>query len=98
MPAYLLSIAEITRFDANLKKYVDSAAELAAKHGGEYVVRGKPVEVTEGELFKSRSAIVLRFPDMASLRAFYQGEEYQQKLKPLREGTGNYEIAIWEGA
>jgi hypothetical protein len=34
---------------------------------------------------------------MERLRAFYESEEYQKNLKPLRDGTGVYDIAAFEG-
>jgi uncharacterized protein (DUF1330 family) len=98
MPAYMLSIIQVTRPDANFKLYIERAAALSAKFGGEYVIRGKPAAVYEGKAFEGKSVVVSRFPDMAQLKAFYEGEEYQQQLKPLRAGSGMYDIGAWESA
>jgi uncharacterized protein (DUF1330 family) len=53
--------------------------------------------VYEGEFLKGKSVVVSRFPSMERLRAFYESEEYQKNLKPLREGTGIYDLAAFEG-
>jgi hypothetical protein len=33
---------------------------------------------------------------MAQLKAFFESDEYQNNLKPLRAGSGVYDIAAYE--
>ena len=96
MPAYILSVVEITQVTEDFKRYSAGAAALSKLFGGEYLIRGKPVKVYEGTLFNSKSVVVSRFPSMEQLKAFYESDEYQKNLKPLRANTGIYDIASFE--
>ncbi len=96
MPAYIVSIVEVTNFSPDLKKYTEESARLAHSHGGKYVIRGKSPNVASGTLFEKKLVIILEFPSMENLRAFYDSDEYQKGCKPLREGTGIYDIAFFE--
>lgn len=97
MAAYLVALAQITDFNDNVKKYAQLAAEWAAENGGEYLVRGPAAKIGEGELLEGRSVIVSRFPTMEQLKAFYESDRYQKEIKPLREGSGTFDIAMFEG-
>jgi uncharacterized protein (DUF1330 family) len=96
MPAYILSVIEVTNPGPNLKKYSEESARLARLHGGTYVVRGKPMNVASGNLFANKVVIMLEFPSMENLNTFYNSDAYQKDCKPLREGTGIYDIAFFE--
>jgi len=98
MPAYILTVAQITNLTDDFKRYSARAAELSKQFGGEYLIRGKAANVYEGDLFKGRSVVLSRFPSMQQLKAFYESDEYQRDLKPLRAGSGIYEIGAWEGS
>ena len=39
---------------------------------------------------------MLEFPSMDNLNAFFHSDEYQKGCKPLREGTGIYDIGFFE--
>ncbi len=96
MPAYILSIIEVTNPTPKFKQYTEDSARLAHKHGGKYVVRGKPARITSGDFFARKVMVMLEFPGMDQLNAFYTSDEYQKDCVPLREGTGIYDIAIFE--
>ena len=96
MPAYILSIIEITNPGPKLKQYTEESARLARMHGGKYVVRGKPASVETGDLFGKKVVVMLEFPTMEALNGFYNSDAYQKECKPMREGTGIYDIAIFE--
>jgi uncharacterized protein (DUF1330 family) len=96
MPAYIVSVCDIREITAALKDYVQRSAELARKHGGRYIVRGKPLEVEEGGYLVDKSVVILEFPTLEQLKAYVHGGEYQESVKPLRQGTGLYDIAIYE--
>ena len=98
MPAYVVSIVKIENFNDGLKEYVQKAAEFSAKMGGKYVVRGPAAEIFEGDYLEGRSVVVSEWPDMDALHAFYKSDEYQNNIKPLREGTGIYDLGAWEAA
>ncbi len=96
MAAYILSVIEVTNPGPNLKKYSEDSARLARSHGGTYVLRGKAASVVSGTLLANKVVIMLEFPSMESLNAFYTSDAYQKECKPLREGTGIYDIGIFE--
>ncbi|MEZ5563895.1 MAG: DUF1330 domain-containing protein [Gammaproteobacteria bacterium] len=96
MPAYIVSVVEVTNPGPNFKKYTEESARLARSHGGRYLVRGKSANIASGTLFEKKALIILEFPGMENLRAFYDSEAYQKDCKPLREGTGIYDIAFFE--
>ncbi len=96
MAAYLVAAAQITNFTEDMKKYVQRSEELLHKAGGQYLVRGPGEKIYEGDLLAGRYMIVSKFPSMAALKSFVESDEYQNNVKPLREGTGIYDIGAWE--
>ncbi|MDH3704093.1 MAG: DUF1330 domain-containing protein [Alphaproteobacteria bacterium] len=75
MAAYL--IAQISIHDLEtFKKYQAEVPATIAKHGGKYLVRGGDVTPTEGNWQPDR-VVVLEFPDMATLKTWYNSEDYQ---------------------
>ena len=96
MPAYILSVVDLKTVTEDFKRYSAGSAALSKQFGGEYLIRGKAAKVYEGELFAGRSVVLSRFPSMEQLKAFYESDEYQKNLKPLRAGTGLYDIGAWE--
>jgi uncharacterized protein (DUF1330 family) len=97
MPAYLLTVASITQRTPQLAEYSQKAAQLSARYGGEYLVRGKAAETLEGSLFGSHMVVLSRFPTREQALAFYRSDEYQA-LKQLRVDTGLYDIGVFDGA
>lgn len=96
MPAYILSVVEVTNPGPRFKQYAEESARLAKSHGGRYVIRGKASQVLSGDLLGKKAVILLEFPTMEKLQAFYTSGEYQNDCKPLREGTGIYDIGFFE--
>ncbi|MBN8279894.1 MAG: DUF1330 domain-containing protein [Gammaproteobacteria bacterium] len=96
MAAYILSVVEITNPTPNLKKYTEESARLARSHGGKYIVRGKSAAVVSGDLLGKKVVVMLEFPSMENLKAFYESDDYQKGCRPLREGTGIYDIGFFE--
>lgn len=68
---------------------------LIAAHGGRYLVRGGDVSVLEGSGVPHRQ-VVLEFPDMAHLKAFYHSPEYQQ-LVAIRQRASTGTLFAIEG-
>lgn len=96
MPAYLVSLVEVTNPTPGFKKYTEESARLIHKHGGRYLVRGKAAGVLSGELYQKKALIIAEFPSRADIDAFYHSDEYQKDCKPLREGSGIYDIGIFD--
>jgi uncharacterized protein (DUF1330 family) len=59
-------------------KYAALAGPAVAKYGGEFLARGGACEHMEGP-GRARN-VIIRFADMATAKAFYNGPEYQEAL------------------
>lgn len=93
MPAYL--IANLTVTDPALyAEYRAGVADVIAKAGGEFLVRGGAVTPKEGAPFDR--VVVVRFPDMAAAEAFYHGPDYASLLA-LRLRAAEGSLALVEG-
>jgi uncharacterized protein (DUF1330 family) len=94
MPAYLLASLQITDPVA-FEDYRSRVPAVIAAHGGRYLVRGGSVEALEGVAPGNRYVIV-EFPDMARLKAFYRSPEYQP-LVELRNRAAISTLLAIEG-
>ena len=94
MSAYL--IANITVTDpAGFAAYRDQVAPMIAAFGGRYLVRGGAVTPVEGEPGLNR-VVVLEFPDMGMLKAFYGSKDYAP-LIAMRQAATVSNVALVEG-
>ena len=94
MAAYLianLTIRDPQKFEA----YRQAVPAVIAAHGGRYLARGGKITVKEGAPALAR-LIILEFPDMAALHAFYDSAEYAPLLA-LRLATADGDVAFVEG-
>ena len=96
MAAYLVALCKITNPTENLNKYIAASEELLVKKGGEYVARGPSDTIYEGDYMDGRVVVISRWPSMEALKGFVESEEYMKEIKPLRDGTGIYDIACYE--
>lgn len=96
MAAYLLAVCDITNPNENFKKYIGRSGEMIAKHGGEYLVRGKPAKEIKGEGLNGKIVILTRWESMDAINGFLADPEYVNEVEPLREGTGEYHICAYE--
>jgi uncharacterized protein (DUF1330 family) len=78
MPAYIFASLEITD-PVGFEEYRSQVPAIIAAYGGRYLVRGGSVEALEGDAPGNRLVIV-EFPDMSRLKAFYHAPEYQPLL------------------
>jgi len=81
MSAYLISQVEVLDPEA-WENYRSRAAPAIAQFGGRYLVRGAPAEVIEAD-WPARepprqTMIVVEFPSMAALKAWYASPEYAE--------------------
>ena len=85
MSAYIIVRVEV--FDADgMQVYRGQVPDAVAKYGGRFLVRG-PSTVLEGD-DDGRHTVVLEFPDMEKLNAFWSGPEYSA-LRALRQKYSN---------
>lgn len=74
MPAYMVAYQKIDDpvFE---EEYNNGAIPLLGKHGGEIVAIGQPI-ILEGEEPLGDVAAIVRFPDVAAMKAFCKDPEY----------------------
>lgn len=94
MPAYIHGNITVTD-PAAYEEYRAQVPAVIAAHGGRYLVRGGATEVLEGSATPDRQ-VILEFPDMAALRAFYFSPEYQ-RLVPIRQRASTGSLVAIEG-
>jgi uncharacterized protein (DUF1330 family) len=93
-PAFYIADFELIDRDG-IRPYSAGVESTFAPFGGKYIVRGGEVAALEGEPPKGR-LVVIGFPNMERAKAWYGSPEYQ-KLKPIRQRSGNSRTFIVEG-
>ena len=99
MPAYLQAQLMIT--DPVLyQRYAEAVTPVLAAHGGRLLVRGGAVQVREGPVLEGqapeRLQVLVEFPSMAALQAFYQSPEYVPLIQ-MRQQSAQGTLAFIEG-
>jgi uncharacterized protein (DUF1330 family) len=94
MPAYIYANVEVTD-PAAYEAYRAEVPGLIAAHGGRYLVRGGKTTVLEGTGVPQRQ-VILEFPDMAHLQAFYTSADYRRLMK-VRQGASTGTLFAIEG-
>ena len=80
---------------AAYETYKAQVPAFIRKHGGEYLVRGGPHEVIEGD-WKPTRLVIFRFPDAASVKAFVEDPDYRP-LAALRHRVARTDMVMVEG-
>jgi uncharacterized protein (DUF1330 family) len=94
MAAYIFAEVEITDPVA-YETYRAQVPAIIAKYGGRYLVRGGHARLREGTAPPQR-LVILEFPDMAKLEAFYNSPEYAPLLA-IRSRASNSRLMSIEG-
>lgn len=95
LAAYLIVDVEVTDAAA-FEEYRQKVPAVDAQFGGTYLVRGGACRVLEGDWDPHRM-VVIAFPDMATLNAWYDSPEYAP-LKALRKRCTRSRLIAVEGA
>lgn len=94
MAAYL--IADVDVHDhAAYEEYRQHVPATIARYGGRYVARAAGMEVLEGDWAPAR-LVILEFPDMARLQAWYDSPEYRP-LRDIRHRAARSRLVVVEG-
>nr|ACN58758.1 protein of unknown function DUF1330 [uncultured bacterium BLR8] len=94
MAAYLIVEVELTD-PAAYEEYRRQVPPMIAAYGGRYLVRGGSTKLLEGGPAPAR-VVVLEFPSMERLRAFYDSPEYVQ-VKHIRVNAARTRMFAVEG-
>jgi uncharacterized protein (DUF1330 family) len=94
MTAYV--IADIEVLDpAGYEAYRQQVPATIAAYGGRYLARGGATAVLEGS-WSPRRCVILEFPSMAQLKAWWDSPEYQP-VRAIRERTTRSHLVATEG-
>jgi uncharacterized protein (DUF1330 family) len=74
VPAYSITEAEVIDPEG-LRRYVELSTAAVHRYGGRFLVRGEPTPA-EGDWPAHRRLVVIAFPDLATLRTWYDSPEY----------------------
>ena len=93
MPAYLIAEHKITdpiKFDG----YRTKVGPMIARYGGRYLTKGGSHKMPEGGHWKPERVVIIEFPDMDALNAWYNSSEYQPLIALRRECTSDMDMLI----
>ena len=85
MAAYLIADIEVTDPRA-YEGYKKAVSESIASFGGRYLTRGGTTEVLEGQ-WSPRRLVIVEFPSIAKLRAWYDSDDYRGPLAIRRRAA-----------
>ena len=98
MPAYLIA-EHIVTDDAKFLEYLTKARPVMGKHGGRYLTKTSTHKSPEGGHWKPDRVLIIEFPDMAALDAFYNSPEYQPLIALRKSCTSDQDMTfVLEGA
>jgi uncharacterized protein (DUF1330 family) len=67
---------------------------LIAKHGGRYLTKGGSHKMPEGGHWEPDRVVIIEFPDMDALNAWYNAPEYQPLIALRKECTSELDMLI----
>ena len=94
MAAYLIADVNVTDA-AVFEEYKREVPATEQRYGGKYLGRGGLTKVLEGD-WEPHRLVIVEFPDMASLLAWYNSPEYA-RLKAIRLMSANTRIIALDG-
>jgi len=98
MPAYLIAehiVTDAAKFD----EYRTKVGPMINKYGGRYLTKGGTHKLPEGGHWKPERVVIIEFPDMSSLNAWYNSAEYQPLITLRKQCTSELDMLITlEGA
>lgn len=94
MTAYVIADVQVTDPTA-YEEYRKGVPATIAAFGGRYLARGGALEVLEGD-WVPRRAVILEFPSLAQLKAWYDSPEYRP-LREIRKRASNSRLVVVEG-
>lgn len=93
MATYVVVHIEKVKDREGLHRYLEGLPALLAKFGGEFIMRGKPLETLHGtwEPQKELYALgVIRFENVDQIKRWFSSNEYQEPKKLFLK-IGRYE-------
>jgi uncharacterized protein (DUF1330 family) len=76
------------------EKYRQEVLPMIQKYGGRYLTKGGTHRFPEQPHWKPERAVVIEFPNMESLDAWYTSAEYQPLIKLRKDATSDQDMVI----
>lgn len=93
MPVILIADIDVRDPEA-YREYREKNPDIVNQFGGRYLSIGGEVKVLEGD-WEPRRTIIIEFPDMNALDAFYESEAYAA-LRPIRWASADSRLVAIE--
>ena len=93
MPAYYIAEHIITD-DEKFEEYRIKVGPMIASYGGRYLTKGGSHKFPEGGHWKPERVVIIEFPDMVSLDAWYNSVEYQPLFALRKQSTSDMDMVI----
>jgi uncharacterized protein (DUF1330 family) len=94
MKAYLVLDFAINDL-AGFRRYIEDIPAHIGRHGGQYIVRGVPPTVMEGD-WKPERIVILEFPARSNAEAFLADPDIQDLFK-IRHQTTTSRLVLVDG-
>jgi uncharacterized protein (DUF1330 family) len=92
MSAYWIGEHRVTD-QAKFAEYLRRVVPMIERHGGRYLTRVGSHEVLEGA-WKPDRVVIIEFPDMAAIKAWYGSPEYRPLIAMRREAAEDVLIMV----
>ncbi len=92
MAAYWIGEHAITD-PAKFEEYLRKVVPMIERFGGRYLTRVGAHEVLEGD-WRPNRVVVIEFPDMETIKAFYHSPEYRPLIALRRSAATDVIIAV----
>lgn len=94
MPAYAVGIIKETRFNDDIRTYLEHIDSTLHLYSGRFIIHGGPYLCMEGE--PTGDLVVIEFPSVALASDWYDSPAYQA-IKPLRTANSIGIIFLVQG-
>jgi uncharacterized protein (DUF1330 family) len=94
LKAYAIANLRAVRMGPDIVEYLERIDATLVPYGGRFIVHGATPELVEGAW--DGTPIVVEFPDVEHLRAWYDSSAYRAIL-PLRTRNSDGDVIIVEG-
>jgi len=91
--AYLV-VEHIVTNATKFSDYLSKVGPMIAKYGGRALAKGCAHEFPEGGHWKPELVAITEFPDMNSLKAWYNSDEYQPLMALRKQCTSDLGMLI----
>jgi uncharacterized protein (DUF1330 family) len=91
MTAYLIAEHKITD-QSKFEEYRAKVGPMMAKHGGRYLTKGGSHKMPEGGHWNPERVVIIEFPNMAALNAWYTSAEYQPLIALRKSCTSELDM------